>query len=411
MKKITLFLSIIAVSIFSTSAQNKKLEKIKHYFNHKKYEKCISKSTECYVNNPQLAAPYYYSAMSYYKLYNDQSDIKSIKEIAKKLNKGRKKEGKDEYEETFKTEITDFHNILKKYAYSYYQANKIKSKFYYDYLAKIYNDTLAQYDEIVLEIKPGPDAEIVKLTKEGKINQTDDAGLKQGKWMKVYSNGETAYIVYFKDNKPIGELKRFHENGKLSSLLVYDEDGKNATATFYDDKGFKISEGNYVGKLKNGKWFYYFNDKKIKDEEYIDGKLNGFQITFFENGQIYDKKKYENDLQVGVWEKFYKSGKPHLKSFLKNGKMNGAVVRYYKTGLPEVKGQYKNDLKEGKWIFYSEDGKSVDTIIYKNGKDVNEVDKENIESEKYKQNIEKSENLLDPANYKNNPYEYINKQK
>ncbi|NPA44578.1 MAG: hypothetical protein GXO49_03495, partial [Chlorobi bacterium] len=100
-----------------------------------------------------------------------------------------------------------------------------------------------------------------------------------------------------------------------------------------------------------------------------------------------------------------------LKSFLKNGKMDGPVIRYYKSGLTEVKGQYKNDLKEGTWIFYSEDGKSKDTIIYKNGRDINEDEKERIESENYQKNIEKSKNLLDPANYKNNPYEYINKQK
>jgi len=410
MKNLTLIF-IFTFSVITASAQDKRIEKIKKHFNSGKYEKCISKATDYYLDNPKIAAPYYYSAMSYYKLYNDQSDIKSVKEIAKKLNKGRKKKGHEKYEEIFKNEITEFHGILKKYAYSYYEANKPKSKFYYDYLAKLYNDTLAQYDEIVLEIKARPDAEIIKLTKQGKINQKDDAGLKQGKWMKVYSTGVTAYIVHFKDNKPIGELKRFHENGKLSSLLNYDENGEHATAMFYDDKENKISEGNYNGKLKNGKWTYYFNNNKIKEEEYINDTLHGDQIIYYKNGQIYDKKKFENGVQVGVWEKFYKNGKPHLKSFLKNGKMDGPVIRYYKSGLTEVKGQYKNDLKEGTWVFYSKDGKSKDTIVYKNGKDINEADKEKIESENYKKNIEKSKNLLDPAQYKNNPYEYINRQK
>lgn len=411
MKKVILLISLIFFSTYYIFAQDKKLEKIKHCFNSKKYEKCISKSTDYYVNNPNVAAPYYYSAMSYYKLYNDQSDIKSIKEIAKKLNKGKNKKGSDEYEELFKDEIDDFHKILKKYAYSYYQANKNKSRFYYDYLAKIYNDTLSQYDEVVLGVKPGPGAEIVRLTKLGKINQTDDLGLKQGKWMKVYSNGITAYIAHFKDDIPVGELKRFHENGKLSSLLIYDENGEHATATFYNDKGMKISDGFYIGKLKDGKWIYYNDEKKLKEETYKNDTLNGYQIIYFANGQIYDKKEFDNGVQVGVWEKFFENGKPHLKAFLKNGKMDGSTIRYYKSGLTEVKGQYKNDLKEGTWIFYSEDGKSQDTITYKNGKDVNENQKEKIETESYKKNIEKSKNLLDPANFKNNPYEYINKQK
>lgn len=406
---------IIIVSIFFSFnisfSQDKKLEKIKNYFAKQKYEKCISKSTSYFVNNPNEAAPYYYCAMSYYKLYSDQSDIKSVKEIAKKLNKGRKKKGHEEYEELFKTEINGFHDILKKYAFSYYEANKPKSKFYYNYLAKLYNDTLSQYDEVVLEIKARPDAEIIKLTKQGKINQVDEAGLKQGKWMKVYSNGNTAYIAYFKDNKPIGELKRFHENGKLSSFLKYDENGEYATAIFYDEKENKITEGGYFGKLKNGNWTYFHDNVKIKEEEYKNDTLDGYQIVYYKNGNIYDKKKFEKGVQVGIWEKFYENGKPHLKSFLKNGKMDGSVIRYYKSGLTEVKGQYKNDLKEGTWTFYSEDGKSKDVIVYKNGKDVNEAEKEKIESENYKKNIEKSKNLLDPAQYKNNPYEYINKQK
>jgi len=408
MKKIILFISIITFSLISF-AQDKKLNKIKSYYEKEKYEKCISKSTDYFLKNSKVAAPYYYIAMSYFKMYGDQSDIKSVKEISKKIYKGRKKEGSLEYEEIFKNEINDFHIILKKYALSYYQANKSKSRFYYDYLAKIYNDTLEQYGEIVLNIKVRPDAEIIKLTKNGEINQFDEAGQKQGKWTKVFSNGNTAYIAYFNNNKPIGELRRFHENGRLSSLLKYDEKGEHATAIFYNDKGDKISVGEYIGKLKSGKWIYFNKNLKIKEEDYHNGKLNGFQTIFYDNGQIYDRKRYENGIQIGIWEKFYKSGMPHLKSFLKNGLMDGSVIRYYKSGLTEVKGQYKNDLKDGVWTFYSEDGKSIDTIEYKHGKDINESSAEKTESEEYKKNIEKSKNILDPANYQNNPEDYPHK--
>ncbi len=409
MKKLFLFVSIITFSIISVFSQDKKLNKIKSYYEHKKYEKCISKSTDYFIKTPNTAAPYYYIAMSYYKMYDDQSDIKSVKEISKKIYKGRKKVGNTEYEELFKTEIADFHNTLKKYAHSYYQANKPKSRFYYDYLAKIYNDTLEQYDEVVLNIKAKPGAEIIKLTQSGDINQVDQNGLKQGKWMKVFSNGSTAYIVFFKDNKPVGKLKRFHENGKLSSLLNYDENGEHATAIFYNDNENKISEGQYIGRLKNDKWLYYNDGIKIKEEDYKNDTLNGFQIVYFDNGNIFDKKKFEKGIQVGIWEKFHKNGKVHLKSFLKNGLMDGAVIRYYKSGMTEVKGKYKNDLKEGVWTFYDEVGKVLDTIEYKNGKDINEASVEKSESDSYKESIEKSKNLLDPANFKNNPEEYPHK--
>ena len=45
-------------------------------------------------------------------------------------------------------------------------------------------------------------------------NYTDINGLKQGYWQKKYYNGNIKYEVYFKNNKPIGEFKRFYESGK-----------------------------------------------------------------------------------------------------------------------------------------------------------------------------------------------------
>lgn len=409
MKRPILFsILFLSISYFSYS-QDKKLDKIKSYYNQKNYEKCISKSVKYYVEKPSVAAAYYYYAMSYYKLYEDQADIKSIKEISRKLYKGKSKKGAEKYEEIFKTEINDFHSILKKYAQTYYQANKPKSRFYYDYLAKIYSDTLEQYNELVLNKAVRPDAEIIKLTKEGKINQVDKNGLKQGKWMKVYSNGITAYIANFKDNKPVGELKRFHENGKISSLLNYDKQGKFANATFYNDKGKKISEGKYIGKVKEGKWLYYKDKILIREENYSNGVLNGTQTVFFNNKQISDRKKYIKGKQVGVWEKYYNNGKPKLKAFLKNGLMDGSMIRYYRSGATEVKGQYKNDLKEGVWTFYSEDGKSSSVKTFKNGVDINKKDVEEKESESYKKGIENGKKLKDPKDYKNNPEGYINK--
>ncbi|MCF6365706.1 MAG: hypothetical protein L3J35_05830 [Bacteroidales bacterium] len=404
MKKLLIIISISAFSITSFS-QDKKILKIESYFNQAEYNKCISKSNDYISKNDKQPAPYFYLAMSEYEIYKKQSDIKTFKSIVKNLYKGLKKDKDLKYKKLFETELNDIHTILKTNAYNYYEANKNQSRFYYDYLAKIYNDTLEQYNEVVLNIEPRPDAKIIELIKKGELNQTDENGLKQGKWKKVYSNGVTAYEVFFKDNKPTGELKRYHENGTLSSLLDYDDEGKFAHANFYNEKGKKISEGTYKGKQKVGKWIYFKEDTKIKEEEYKDGKLHGFQITYFDNGQIYDKKKFVNGIQIGVWEKYHKNGKPSLKAFLVNGLMDGPVLRYYPSGLIEVKGQYKNDLKEGKWTFYSEDGET-DIIEYKKGVDINEAEVEKKESEEYKKNIEKGKNLLDPANFKDNPEDY-----
>lgn len=51
-------------------------------------------------------------------------------------------------------------------------------------------------------------------------NQTDNKGKKQGNWRANYENGKLKYSGYFKDNKPVGEMKRFHENGALKALMI-----------------------------------------------------------------------------------------------------------------------------------------------------------------------------------------------
>lgn len=408
MKKFVLTVIFLLPFILIYS-QDKKLSKIENYYNKGKYEKCISTAKKYLYDNKDNAAPYYFIGISYFQEYKTLKDNFSVKSAGKYINKGLKKENHKIFDKKFQTELDSFHIILRNFAANYYVANKKLSKPYFEYLAKIYNDTLKQYYEIFRDEEKRPDAEIVKLTGEGKINQTDENGLKQGKWMKVYSNGKKAYEVFFKDDKPVGELKRYHENGKLAALLNYNEKGDTASAKFYDENENLISEGTYYGKEKTGKWIYYQNNVKVKEENFKNDSLNGEQILFWDNGQIYDKRLYDNGMQIGRWEKFYKTGKPFLKAKIVNGKMEGPMLRYYKSGQLEVKGQYKNDLKDGIWTFYGEHGEK-DTITYKNGHDVNEADVEKRNSDEYKKNIEKGKHIADPQNYINNPDDYpINK--
>lgn len=404
MKKFTILITFL-ILVFVVHSQDKKLLKIEKFYEKAHYEKCISVAQKYIEDNNDHAGPYFFMSMSYYQEYNKYKDNFSVKTASKYLHKGMQKKNAEIYQKKFKHEIDSLHTILVRYAHNYYEANKSRSKTYFEYLAKIYNDTLDQYYEVVEGREKRPDAEIIDLIRSGELNQTDENGLKQGKWKKVYSNGETAYEVFFKNGKPIGEYKRYHENGELASFLNYDSLGNYASAFFYDTKGNKISEGYYSGQLKDSLWIYYKNDLKIKEETYKDGKLNCEQITYFENGQIVDKKRFEDDTQIGLWERYHKNGNPHLKAFLVDGLMEGPIFRYYYSGALEVKGQYKNDMKEGKWHFYSEDGHE-EMIEYKNGVDVNENQVEIINSEEYRKNIEKGKNIADPEQYSNNPEDY-----
>jgi len=61
-------------------------------------------------------------------------------------------------------------------------------------------------------------------------NQSDAKGLRQGKWLAKYPDGKTRYEGSFRDNKPVGEWKRYHENGKLKANLYYKENSDKMKA-------------------------------------------------------------------------------------------------------------------------------------------------------------------------------------
>ena len=89
------------------------------------------------------------------------------------------------------------------------------------------------------------------------INQVDKLNLKQGYWTKKYPNGKKAYEGRFKDDKPIGEFKRFREDGTLKVALNYNNTGNYSKATFYSSDGKVVAEGFYADKNKDSLWQYY----------------------------------------------------------------------------------------------------------------------------------------------------------
>lgn len=55
------------------------------------------------------------------------------------------------------------------------------------------------------------------------INQMDAKGEKQGYWIKKYPDGQILYEGSFRNNKPVGEFKRYYEDGSLKSVLMYSD--------------------------------------------------------------------------------------------------------------------------------------------------------------------------------------------
>ena len=199
------------------------------------------------------------------------------------------------------------------------------------------------------------------------INQTDQQGKKQGHWIKKYPNENIMYEGYFKDDHPVGELKRYNEDKSVKSILIYSDDGSKANASVYHPNGYISARGNYINQMKDGKWQFFssvINGYMLSEENYSANKRNGSSVKFYRDSTIAEKLTYINDIKQGEWTQYFPSGALKLKSNYINGKLNGRFEVWYENGKMEFSGQYKNDYREGHWTIYKEDGSVKYELTY-----------------------------------------------
>jgi antitoxin component YwqK of YwqJK toxin-antitoxin module len=202
------------------------------------------------------------------------------------------------------------------------------------------------------------------------FNQTDAQNLKQGWWKKSYPNGKLMYKGFFKDNKPVGQMKRYYETGSLKAILQYDNRGVYAHARFLYEDGQIAAMGVYYNLVKDSTWSYYsYYDHAITTREiYTRGVRNGVLLNYFNNGNLSEKINWVNDKKDGPWEQYFSNNTLKLKGSFQAGQLEGDFIVNYENGNPYLKGSYLNGLREGRWSFYREDGSTDMELVYHQGK-------------------------------------------
>ena len=199
------------------------------------------------------------------------------------------------------------------------------------------------------------------------INKTDEAGLKQGHWIKKYPNGAIQYDGYFRKDNPYGPFKRYYNTGKIQSVLIFNDNGSEAEATFYHPNGFVASKGRYINQEREGKWLFYSAKTEnylLCEEYYLSNKKQGKSVKYYPDSTLLEEVNYTNDVRTGTWIQYYPDGKICLKAYYIDGKLDGDFEVYFNNGSPQYKGQYKNDAREGNWILYNQDGSVKHRIQY-----------------------------------------------
>lgn len=106
-----------------------------------------------------------------------------------------------------------------------------------------------------------------------------------------------------------------------------------------------------------------------------NGRKQGNWVRVYENGQLYYKGQFENDVPQGEFWFWYDTGEAMSKVIHLDGAKRMDVINYYKNGYPMSKGEYVEGqldgqvekLKTGEWKFYNEDGILKTVENYENG--------------------------------------------
>ncbi|HZJ74405.1 MAG TPA: toxin-antitoxin system YwqK family antitoxin [Perlabentimonas sp.] len=230
------------------------------------------------------------------------------------------------------------------------------------------------------------------------FNQTDHLNRKQGYWKKHYKNGNTAYKGYFKNDKPLKTLTRYHENGIMSIKMDFSHCGDTAQAIIYNTLGRKVATGKYYKQQKHGKWVYTnASGKIIFSEEYKEGKKHGKFTNYFSTGEVFEEISWKNGIKDGPTILYFINGQIKSMLFYKNGKANGPIRLYYTDGNFRLEGQYKDGLKDGTWKFYDLAGNIAKQISYSMGKAANHDEIAERETKELEELLKNAGKIQEPS--------------
>lgn len=125
-----------------------------------------------------------------------------------------------------------------------------------------------------------------------------------------------------------------------------------------------LKEGIWINFFENYKWHNL--DKKIKEQQFKDGKLNGYWREWYLSGQLSYEGEYINGLRTGLGKTWSTKGNLIVRNVYKNGNLE-LYDSFYKSGRLYNRRQYdKKGFLQNTKSWY-EDGQLKYEFRYKKG--------------------------------------------
>lgn len=191
-----------------------------------------------------------------------------------------------------------------------------------------------------------------------------------------YNDGKQHFLANYVDGNFEGELKEFYASGQVKAIKTMHNDLKNGPYTSYWCSGKVYESGEYKNDNPSGHWkiyyedgaledegdfnakgipdnkwlFYYRNGKKEESQFYINGKSEGTDTMFDEDGIEYKELFYKNDILQSY---IFKDKGGNIISSGKSDGINIYLTSYNPDGIKNNEGLYKNDKFDGEWKIYN----------------------------------------------------------
>ncbi len=204
-------------------------------------------------------------------------------------------------------------------------------------------------------------------------NKTDAAGLKQGHWIILNADGRLEDCPAdkkveegsYNDSKKNGTWFQFYCNGKIKNELIFNNNIPNGYAKFYYSNGKLSEEGLWQNNVWVGAYKYYYENGQMAYEFNYNpqGKREGAQKYYHENGKVKIEGTWADGQESGLLKEYYDDGSPKSEKTFNNGRLDTNKVKFFVEKKVEVvKEEVKQEEvkvetpKETKPVGYLEDG-------------------------------------------------------
>ncbi|PWG78043.1 toxin-antitoxin system YwqK family antitoxin [Pararcticibacter amylolyticus] len=127
--------------------------------------------------------------------------------------------------------------------------------------------------------------------------------------------------------------------------------------TWYSAGKLHVTQGGFSGKLLNGPYSSWYEDKNLKEKgEFRGGLRQGTWNTWAENGVLRETVTWWAGVRDGKFSEYDSTGKLLKKGSYRNGLLHGdlwtyvskdsSTVSYYRNGKPAVKKKIKLNVKK-----------------------------------------------------------------